>query len=129
MESHNYKVYYGVFDPEIFTNRTNSPYSITLEDDILKNGIRNPILAVANYDLYNKEWANGKFFVDNYGGSRLQVAKRHSIQIPAFISVYGEIDTLNLTQITTTETALKYITDKPADIGFFSHQFYYYYYK
>ncbi len=89
----NYVIKYAVIPSSIIENTMYPPehiikeqneredYFIKLEESILKNGIRNPIAIAATKD---------KIF-PSYGGSRLMIAQKYSMDIACIIADFDNI--------------------------------------
>ena len=101
-------------------NRKNGFYT-KLEESILKDGLRNPILVVAGYCRENKlvnlpiemqEDRNKILWCGTNGGSRLWVAQKHNLPIECIISDFIDRFT-EATLLETEEDILKYYKDMP----------------
>lgn len=101
-----------------------NPFYKKLEQNVLAEGFRNPILISAGFanegkrGSYPKEWKNDETKVLvclRNGGSRLWVAQKHNLDIPCIVADYKNIfpDNKPLESI---EEIYKYYTDKPSDI-------------
>ena len=75
-------------------NKKNGFY-IKLEESILKDGIRNPILVSAGWcshrlhkrmPMYMQNDINKVLICDRLGGSRMYVAQKHNMDIPCIVS-------------------------------------------
>lgn len=78
-----------------------------LEEHILQFGFRNPINVWTNS-------SNKPFHDVRYGGSRLEIAQKHGLDIPCIISDWD--DYWNGIVLNTTEDILEYFADHPSHI-------------
>ena len=87
-------------------NKVNGVYKLfyqTLEQDILKNGFRNPILTWGYED--------GIWVI--YGTTRAWFAEKHSLSVPTFIVDFTPLKWTEYPQVETKEEALSHFTDPP----------------
>lgn len=104
-------------------NRKNGFYN-KLEESILKDGIRNPILVVAgfcrenkirNLPVYMQADHSKILFCGSNGGSRLWVAQKHKMEVPCIISDF--VDRFPDEKILENEEEImQYYKDKPKKI-------------
>lgn len=82
-----------------------SGFFIKLEQSILKNGFRNPIVITASR----------RRIVTRYGGSRLMIAQKHNLDIPCIIADFDEIFPEGI-RLKTIDDIRRYYTDQPRKI-------------
>ena len=79
--------------------KKNKGFYERLEQDVLTNGFINPIIVVRN-KWFTMEWGIGdqcKPACPQYGGSRLWIAQKHDLDIPAIICDYdGKFSLINI---------------------------------
>lgn len=108
-------------------NKKNGFYQ-KLEQSILQEGFRNPILVNAGFckEVYKKylpkeaqEDHTKILACDSNGGSRLYIAKKHNLDIPCLISDFvGRFVKSGFEELKTKEEILQKYKDKPKDIIF-----------
>lgn len=115
-KNRNYKVKYVIINSNKIENvlepdstqkqklEQESQFFSKLEDSILQQGIRNPIIVNAFCDK----------IVPRYGGSRLMIAQKYNMDIPCIVAdfdnVFPHIEEISLSK------AIQYFTDKPKHI-------------
>lgn len=107
---------------------TKKKFYTELEESILKEGIKNPILVAAGYvppRKFNmlppemKSDSSKILFCHSNGGSRLYIAQRYNIQIPCIVADF--IDRFNNPEIKTEQELRSYYKDKPIGIQYWDH--------
>ncbi len=101
-------------------------FYIKLEDSILKNGVRNPILASAGWVPENKIKRIPPYLQNDIekalvchhlGGSRLWIAQKHNLMVPCLVSDFVEMFP-NAEHLMTEEQVMDKFMDKPRRISF-----------
>jgi len=101
-----------------------NPFYTKLEESVLSEGFRNPILIVAGtiYEgkltQYPEEWLDDKtkaIVCSRNGGSRLWVAQKHNLDIPCIVAQYNNVFP-DCKPLKSMDEIYKYYTDKPKDI-------------
>lgn len=101
---------------EILNNETN--FYNDLEKSILREGFRNPILINYPKPRIFKKYSSDKFyFCEILGGSRLFIAQKYNMKIPAIISDFSDKEK-DLELLDTEEKIKNKFKDKPEKIYF-----------
>ena len=96
-----------------------------LEESILKEGIRNPIMVSAGWcserkikklPPHMKEDKNKILICDRHGGSRLYIAQKYNMEIPCIVSDYCGMFSDGV-ELKNRNDILKYYRDKPIRIA------------